>query len=241
MAVRVKRCLDVAGAAVGLVVLSPVLAGIALALRVTQGSPVLYRQRRPGLHARTFTLLKFRTMRAPRPGEVWFRSEADRLTPLGRFLRTSSLDELPELWNVLRGEMSLVGPRPLLPEYLEAYTAEERRRHDVRPGLTGWAAVNGRNASPFRERLALDVWYVEHWSLALDLEILALTLLRVMRREGAAAFEDSKALGFPIERLHAAGPGAARGGPRAAGVGSRAPFDRLGTAGRSGTPRGNAR
>ncbi len=210
MVVRVKRCLDVVGAAAGLLFLAPLLAGIAFALRVTQGAPVLYRQRRPGRHGRPFTLLKFRTMRAPRPGEVWFRSEAARLSRLGRFLRTSSLDELPELWNVLRGEMSLVGPRPLLPEYLEAYTTEERRRHDVRPGITGWAAVNGRNTTPFRDRLALDVWYVDHWSLALDLRILALTLLRVVRREGAAAFEDSKALGFPVERLHAASPEAKR-------------------------------
>jgi lipopolysaccharide/colanic/teichoic acid biosynthesis glycosyltransferase len=206
MALRVKRCLDVVGAAAALAALSPALLAIAAALRVTQGAPILYRQRRPGLGGRSFTLLKFRTMRSPRPGEVWFRSEVDRLTPLGRFLRTSSLDELPELWNVLRGEMSLVGPRPLLPEYLEAYTAEERRRHDLRPGITGWAAVNGRNATPFRERLALDVWYVDHWSLGLDLRILARTLAQVLRREGAAAFEDSKALGFPVEKLDPRGP-----------------------------------
>jgi lipopolysaccharide/colanic/teichoic acid biosynthesis glycosyltransferase len=202
----VKRCLDVAGAALGLVLLSPALAAIAVAVRITHGAPVLFRQQRPGLHARSFTLLKFRTMRPPRPGEVWFRSEAERLTRLGRFLRTASLDELPELWNVLRGDMSLVGPRPLLAEYLEVYSAEERRRHDVRPGLTGWAAVNGRNTTPFRERLALDVWYVDNWSLALDLRILALTLLRVMRRSGATAFEDSAALGFPVDRLDPAGP-----------------------------------
>lgn len=202
----VKRLLDVVGAAAGLVALSPLLAAIAVGLRVVQGSPVLYRQRRPGLHGRSFTLLKFRTMRAPRPGEVWFRSEADRLTPLGRFLRTSSLDELPELWNVLRGEMSLVGPRPLLPEYLASYTADERRRHEVRPGLTGWAAVHGRNTTPFRERLALDLWYVDHWSLALDLRILARTVVRVVRREGATPFEDSGALGFPVELLEPDGP-----------------------------------
>ena len=206
MALRVKRCLDVVGAAAALAALSPALLAVALTLRITQGAPILYRQRRPGLRGRSFLLLKFRTMRAPRPGEVWFRSEVDRLTPLGRFLRISSLDELPELWNVLRGEMSLVGPRPLLPEYLEAYTAEERRRHDVRPGITGWAAVNGRNATPFRERLALDVWYVDHWSLGLDLRILTRTLVQVVRRDGAAAFEDSKALGFPVERLDPRGP-----------------------------------
>lgn len=205
-ALWVKRCLDVAGAGMGLVVLSPALAAIAVALRVTQGTPVLYRQRRPGLNGKPFTLLKFRTMRAPRPGEVWFRSEADRVTRLGRFLRTASLDELPELWNVLRGEMSLVGPRPLLPEYLEAYTAEERRRHELRPGLTGWAVVNGRNTTPFRERLAMDVWYVDHWSVGVDLRILGLTVLRVLRRSGATAFEDSAALGFPLERLDPAGP-----------------------------------
>jgi sugar transferase EpsL len=196
LALAAKRGIDVAGAAAGLLVLSPVLAAIALAARATQGSPVLFRQVRPGLEGRPFTILKFRTMRPPRPGEDRFRTDGQRVSPLGRFLRRTSLDELPELWNVLCGEMSLVGPRPLLVEYLDRYTPEERRRHEVLPGITGWAAVNGRHAIPFRQRLALDVWYVEHWSLWLDLRILGRTALQVMRRSGVSTTEDASA-GFP--------------------------------------------
>jgi lipopolysaccharide/colanic/teichoic acid biosynthesis glycosyltransferase len=194
----VKRAIDVAGAAAALAVLSPVLAIVALAVRLVDGAPVLFRQDRPGLGGVPFTILKFRTMRAPRAGEVWHDTDAQRVSRLGRFLRASSLDELPELWNVLRGEMSLVGPRPLLVEYLDHYTPEERRRHDVPPGVTGWAVVNGRNALRFEERLALDVWYVDHWSLRLDLRILALTVWKVLRRSGAAAVEDNAAVGFPL-------------------------------------------
>jgi lipopolysaccharide/colanic/teichoic acid biosynthesis glycosyltransferase len=193
-----KRALDVLGAAVGLVVLGPVLAGVALAIRVVDGGPVLFRQIRPGRHGRPFEILKFRTMRAPRPGEVWFETDAVRVTRLGRFLRASSLDELPELWNVLRGEMSLVGPRPLLVEYLERYTADERRRHDVPPGVTGWAAVNGRHALQFRDRLALDVWYVDHWSFWLDLRILFLTVGHVLSRSGVSETQDGRAIGAPL-------------------------------------------
>ncbi len=206
----IKRALDLSLAAVGLVALAPLLALVALAVRATIGRPILFRQVRLGWRERPFGLVKFRTMRPPRPGEAWFRTDAERLTGLGRFLRTTSLDELPELWNVLRGEMSLVGPRPLLPEYLAEYTLEERRRHLVRPGLTGWAAVHGRNSLPFRERLRLDVWYVEHASLALDLRILARTAAQVLRRSDAAPFEDGAALGFPLARL--AGEPAARSG-----------------------------
>ena len=201
LARAVKRLMDVTGAALGLLVLSPVMAATALAVHRLHGSPVLYRQRRPGLHGRPFTILKFRTMRPPREGEVWFKTDEQRLTRLGRVLRTTSLDELPELWNVLRGDMSLVGPRPLLMEYLDEYTPDERRRHDMPPGITGWAAVNGRNAIPFRERLALDVWYVEHWSLGLDLRILGRTAYQVLRRSNAAPREDGEALGFPVERI----------------------------------------
>lgn len=197
IALGVKRGLDLVGAAVGLVVLSPVLAGAALAIRATLGRPVLFRQVRPGLGGRPFTILKFRTMREPRPGEVWYLTNEQRLGRLGRFLRATSLDELPELWNVLRGEMSLVGPRPLLVHYLETYTPEQARRHDVRPGITGWAAVNGRHAIRFEERLALDVWYVDHWSLGLDLRILARTGLQVLLRKDVAATEDLS-LGFPL-------------------------------------------
>jgi lipopolysaccharide/colanic/teichoic acid biosynthesis glycosyltransferase len=197
VALGVKRGIDVVGAGLGLVLLSPVLAAIALAVRATLGSPVLFRQVRPGRNARPFTILKFRTMRPPRAGEVWYLTNEERLTRLGRFLRDTSLDELPELWNVLRGEMSLVGPRPLLVHYLETYTPTERRRHEVRPGITGWAAVNGRHAIPFKERLALDVWYVDHWSLGLDLRILVRTAAQVLRRTDVSTTEDL-ALGFPL-------------------------------------------
>jgi lipopolysaccharide/colanic/teichoic acid biosynthesis glycosyltransferase len=196
LALAAKRGIDAVGATAGLVVLSPVLAAIAVAARATQGAPVLFRQVRPGLDGRPFTILKFRTMRPPRPGEDRFSTDALRVSALGRFLRRTSLDELPELWNVLRGEMSLVGPRPLLVEYLDRYTAEERRRHQVRPGITGWAAVNGRHAIRFRERLALDVWYVDHWSLWLDVRILARTALQVVSRTGVSTTEDAS-VGFP--------------------------------------------
>ena len=199
----VKRALDVIGAAVGLVVLSPVLAAAAVAVRATLGSPILFRQVRPGLHGEPFTILKFRTMRDPRPGEVWYLTNEQRLGRVGRFLRSSSLDELPELWNVLRGEMSLVGPRPLLVHYLETYTPEEARRHDVRPGITGWAAVNGRHAIRFKERLALDVWYVDHWSLRLDVVILARTVAQVLARRDVTTSEDLS-LGFPLPPADAA-------------------------------------
>jgi lipopolysaccharide/colanic/teichoic acid biosynthesis glycosyltransferase len=215
VALAVKRALDVAGAALGLALLSPVLAAVAAAIRATLGPPVLFRQLRPGLHGRPFTILKFRTMRDLRPGEVWYLTNEQRLGRLGRFLRASSLDELPELWNVLRGEMSLVGPRPLLVHYLETYTPEEARRHDVLPGITGWAAVNGRHAIRFKERLALDVWYVDHWSLALDLRILARTVAQVLARKDVAVSEDLS-LGFPL-------PATDRGDPRSRCAGAHAP------------------
>ena len=193
----VKRGLDVIGATMAAVALAPVLAWVALAIAATVGRPILFRQERPGLGGRPFTIVKFRTMRAPRAGEVWYLTDNERITWLGRFLRATSLDELPELWNVLRGEMSLVGPRPLLMEYLEKYTPEERRRHDMPPGITGWAAVNGRNALRFRDRLHLDVWYVDHWSLLLDIRILAMTVIQVLRRTDVSTTEDL-ALGFPL-------------------------------------------
>jgi sugar transferase EpsL len=200
----VKRALDVAVVATGLLVLSPVLAWIALAVAARQGRPILFRQERPGLNGEPFTIYKFRTMRSPRRDEVWYLTDDERITRLGRFLRATSLDELPELWNVLRGEMSLVGPRPLLMEYLGKYTPEERRRHDVRPGITGWAAVNGRNALQFRDRLQLDVWYVDHWSLLLDLRILAMTAVQVIRRTDVSTTEDL-ALGFPLPGVNVSG------------------------------------
>jgi lipopolysaccharide/colanic/teichoic acid biosynthesis glycosyltransferase len=192
-----KRGLDVVGAVAGLVVLSPLLAWVAMAELATQVPPILFRQERPGLEGEPFTVLKFRTMRPPRSDEIWYATDADRVTRLGRFLRSSSIDELPELWNVLRGEMSLVGPRPLLPEYLPQYTPRERRRHDTRPGITGWAAVNGRHALRFEERLELDAWYVDNWSLSLDVRILAMTVGQVLRRSSVRSTQDFAEIEFP--------------------------------------------
>lgn len=179
-----KRALDVAVAGSALLVLSPLLAVVALAIRAQMGAPVLFRQVRPGRHGRPFTIAKFRTMcDATDAGGVPL-PDAERLTALGRLLRGTSLDEVPQLWNVLRGEMSLVGPRPLLMEYLPLYSPRQARRHEVRPGITGWAQVNGRNALSWEERFELDVWYVENRSLLLDLRILLLTVRKVLRREG---------------------------------------------------------
>jgi lipopolysaccharide/colanic/teichoic acid biosynthesis glycosyltransferase/ribosomal protein S18 acetylase RimI-like enzyme len=197
----VKRATDLCGAIVALIVLSPILAWVSLALLVSQGRPVLFRHPRPGLGGRMFTLVKFRTMRAAAPGEVWYLTDSVRLTRLGRFLRATSIDELPELWNVLRGDMSLVGPRPLLVEYLEAYTPEEHRRHDMRPGITSWAAVNGRHVLKFKERLQLDVWYVDHWSLWLDLRIMAMTIRQVISKTDVSTTQDLTMVGFPLPGL----------------------------------------
>jgi len=182
-----KRSLDIVAAVVGLVVLSPLIASLALLIRQQMGSPVLFRQRRPGIHGQPFKMIKFRTMRDSVDKNGRLLPDSERLTPLGRWLRTTSLDELPELWNVLKGEMSLVGPRPLLMEYLPLYTAEQARRHEVRPGITGWAQVNGRNALSWEEKFALDVWYVDKQSLWLDLKIIGMTIWKVLRREGIAA------------------------------------------------------
>ena len=179
----VKRLLDVAIASAGLVALSPVLAVLAVLVRADLGGDVLFRQRRPGRHGRPFTLYKFRTMRvAASPGASL--DDEDRLTSLGRLLRASSLDELPELWNVLRGDMSIVGPRPLLMEYMPLYSADQARRHEVRPGITGWAQVHGRNTVAWADRFALDVWYVDNRSLLLDLRIMARTVATVLSRDG---------------------------------------------------------
>jgi sugar transferase EpsL len=160
----VKRVVDVAGASIGLIVFAIPMALTAVLVRLTLGSPVIYRQPRPGLHGRTFDIYKFRTMRDTADAAGELLPNRLRVTPLGQFLRRSSLDELPELVNVLRGEMSLVGPRPLRVEYLDRYTPEQARRHDVLPGITGWAQINGRNTLSWDERLALDVWYVDHAS-----------------------------------------------------------------------------
>jgi lipopolysaccharide/colanic/teichoic acid biosynthesis glycosyltransferase len=167
-----------------LVALSPLLAVVYLLVRFGLGPPVFFVQRRPGLGGRPFDLVKFRTMTAARDSSGRLLLDAQRLGRLGRFLRQFSLDELPELWNVARGEMSLVGPRPLLMQYLDRYTPEQARRHEVKPGITGWAQVNGRNTLPWEERFRMDLWYIENRSFALDIKILALTVLKTLRHEG---------------------------------------------------------
>jgi lipopolysaccharide/colanic/teichoic acid biosynthesis glycosyltransferase len=183
----VKRLFDLLAAMLALHLLALPLLVLALLIRRNLGSPVLFRQERPGLHGRPFTMVKFRTMSDERGPDGALLPEAQRLTPFGRFLRASSLDELPQLWNVLRGEMSLVGPRPLLMEYLPLYSSDQARRHGVRPGVTGWAQVNGRNAISWAEKFALDVWYVEHRTLCLDVHILWLTVRKVLVRDGISA------------------------------------------------------
>jgi sugar transferase EpsL len=182
-----KRLLDLMIVLSALIVLSPVLLVIAVLVRVNCGAPVLFRQRRPGLHGRLFTICKFRTMTGERDGEGAPLPDAARLTRLGRFLRSASLDELPGLWNVAKGEMSLVGPRALLVEYLTLYSAEQARRHEVRPGITGWAQVNGRNALSWPEKFRLDVWYVDNLTFGLDVRILLRTVSTVIRREGISS------------------------------------------------------
>lgn len=177
-----KRFIDIAVTLVLLILSAPLLLLLALLVRRKLGGPVLFRQRRPGLHGRPFTLLKFRTMTEARDAQGHLLPDSERLTRFGNFLRSSSLDELPELINVLKGEMSLVGPRPLLMQYLPRYTSEQRRRHAVRPGITGWAQVNGRNALDWEARFVLDLWYVEHQSLWLDGQIIWRTIGKVLRR-----------------------------------------------------------
>lgn len=179
-----KRVFDVAFVLLSLVVAVPVAAMIALLVRWKMGSPIIFRQKRPGIFGRSFTLYKFRTMIDLRDGQDRCFPDIERLTPIGQVLRRSSLDELPELLNVLSGDMSLVGPRPLLMQYLERYTPEQARRHEVKPGITGWAQVNGRNTLTWEERFKLDVWYVDHVSFGLDMRILALTMWKVIKREG---------------------------------------------------------
>ncbi len=181
-----KRALDIAGAGLLLLLMSPAVAMAALALRITMGPGVLFRQWRGGLHGKPFTLYKLRTMTEQRDAGGALLPDAQRITAVGRLVRRTSLDELPQLWNVLKGEMSLVGPRPLLATYLPCYNAFQRRRHEVKPGLTGWVQVNGRNDLDWNEKFALDVWYVDHRSLSLDLRILFLTTLRVIGARGVS-------------------------------------------------------
>jgi len=188
---RVKRVFDIALSLVLLLLLSPLIAMVAAGVRARLGAPVLFRQMRPGLHAQPFIMLKFRTMIEMHGSDGQPLADERRLTPFGRFLRGSSLDELPELLNVLRGEMSLVGPRPLLMEYVPLYNEFQARRHEVRPGITGWAQINGRNALSWEEKFDLDIWYVENRTMWLDIRILALTVLKVIRREGVSAANEA--------------------------------------------------
>ncbi|MBE9514449.1 MAG: sugar transferase [Chloroflexi bacterium] len=179
-----KRLLDLALTIPALILFAPLFALLALLVRVKLGCPVLFRQQRPGLHGRPFTLFKFRTMTDARDAQGNLMPDDERLTPFGRVLRSTSIDELPEMFNVLKGEMSLVGPRPLMIKYLDRYTPEQMRRHEVKPGITGWAQVNGRNDISWEGKFALDVWYVDHQSLWLDLKIIAMTPWRILKREG---------------------------------------------------------
>lgn len=182
-----KRLFDLALVLTSLPLTLPLLAILFLLVRTKLGAPALFRQARPGLGGEPFTLIKFRSMTDARDVSGALLPDSERLTRFGRLLRATSLDELPELWNVAKGEMSLVGPRPLLTSYLPLYSDEQSRRHDVLPGVTGWAQVKGRNALSWEEKFALDVWYVDHWSLWLDIKILALTVAKVLRRDGVSA------------------------------------------------------
>ena len=183
----IKRIFDLIVSTVGLIMLSPLLLILALLVRVKLGAPVFFRQERPGLNEKIFTLYKFRSMKNAADSKGNLLPDEDRLSGFGKILRASSLDELPELFNVLKGEMSLVGPRPLLVKYLELYSPEQHRRHEVLPGVTGWAQVNGRNAVGWEDRFRMDVWYVDHWTPQLDLKILLLTVKKVFIHEGISA------------------------------------------------------
>ncbi|GAK57143.1 undecaprenyl-phosphate galactose phosphotransferase [Candidatus Vecturithrix granuli] len=180
----VKRLVDLVVVIPAIFLLWPVMLLILLLIRVKLDCPTIFCQVRPGLHGKPFTMYKFRTMTDRRDEQGHLLPDAERLTPFGKFLRAASLDELPELWNVLKGDMSLVGPRPLLVQYLERYTPEQMRRHEVKPGVTGWAQINGRNALSWEEKFAYDIWYVDNWSLWLDIKILFLTFVHVIKREG---------------------------------------------------------
>lgn len=186
-----KRAIDLVAALCLLIVSAPVMAALAVLIGTRLGTPVMFRQVRPGLNARPFTMIKFRTMTDARGPDGQLLPDAERLTPFGEWLRSTSLDELPELWNVLRGDMSFVGPRPLLMDYVPLYSPEQMRRHNVRPGITGWAQVNGRNAITWKEKFERDIWYVDNQSLALDLKILLLTARNVLSRHGIAADGDA--------------------------------------------------
>ena len=191
-----NRAIDIIGALVGLVLFSGVMLCIAIAIAATMGRPILFRQIRPGKNCKPFCMVKFRTMRIATDDVGNPLQDGDRITRLGHFLRSTSLDELPELWNVLRGEMSLVGPRPLLMEYLPLYSPTQIRRNELRPGVTGWAQINGRNMLSWQEKFELDVWYVDHHGIMLDLKILALTVAKVIRRDGISSSGEATATKF---------------------------------------------
>ena len=203
-----KRGLDIAGSMTAILFFAWLLAGVALLVRLKFGKPVLFTQLRPGRNGRVFSLTKFRTMTDARDEKGRPLPDEQRLTPIGRFLRRWSLDELPEFCNVLKGDMSLVGPRPLLIEYLDRYSPEQARRHDVKPGLTGWAQVNGRNAITWEQKFSLDTWYVDHLSLGLDLRIIAMTFVKIIRREGI----NQPGMATMEEFLGSASPGNASSG-----------------------------
>lgn len=195
-----KRAFDIAGAVTGIIAASPIMGGIAVLLRWRQGRPVLFSQERAGLHGKPFRMWKFRTMTDACDEQGGLRPDSERLTPLGRWLRSTSLDELPELWNVLRGDMSLVGPRPLPVTYLDRYTPLEATRHDVRPGLTGWAQVNGRNSLGWDDRLAMDAWYAANRSAGLDLRIIFRTMAIVAGRQGIGGAGTETMTELPVDR-----------------------------------------
>jgi lipopolysaccharide/colanic/teichoic acid biosynthesis glycosyltransferase len=201
-----KRFCDLLVAGCGLLLLTPVIIVVALLVRLKLGSPVLFRQQRPGRGGRAFGIFKFRTMTNARGPDGELLPDGDRLPTLGRFLRSSSLDELPGLWNVVRGDMSLVGPRPLLVAYLDRYTPQQARRHEMRPGITGWAQVNGRNAISWEQKFAYDVWYVDHCSLALDLKILWMTVAKVFARKDISAAGEATMPEFMGTALDASSP-----------------------------------
>ena len=197
-----KRLLDLVLTVPALIILSPLLIVLGFLVRLKLGSPVLFRQMRPGLNEKPFVMLKFRTMSDARDEHGELLPDAQRLTRFGVFLRKSSIDELPEIINVLKGDMSLVGPRPLLMQYLDRYTPEQARRHEVKPGITGWAQIHGRNALTWEEKFKLDVWYVDNWSLWLDIKIIAMTIWKILQREGIsqpgqATMEEFKGIGKP--------------------------------------------
>jgi len=204
-----KRLMDITAAVLLLVAGSPFLLVAMLGVRIRMGAPVIFRHVRPGRHGKPFAVYKLRTMTNEKDAQGKLLPPGVRLTRFGRLLRQSSIDELPQLWNVLRGDMSLVGPRPLLMEYLERYSPEQARRHEVPPGITGWAQVNGRNALSWEERFRLDVWYVDHWSLWLDIKILFMTLIKILKREGVNFSGDAVSSPF-----RGSPPGATRPGER---------------------------